>query len=67
MWEQADGSIRVVDGGRELAHRPWVPPSKAQPVFKNRKPFEPAPSQRITVGRPRPQRPATPPARPPAG
>lgn len=47
VWERADGSLHIPDGGKRLEHRPWTPPPKVRKPIVNNKPYKPGARQQI--------------------
>jgi transposase len=52
VWEQADGSLLIIDGGKRLDHGPWVAPPKVRKPIVNNKRYKPGPHQQFSL-RPR--------------
>jgi transposase len=49
VWEQADGSLRIIDGGKQLEHGPWVAPPKIRKTIVNNKRYKPGPHQQFSL------------------
>lgn len=49
VWEQANGSLSILDGGKRLAHEPWTQPPKVRRPVVNNKRFKPGPKQQISL------------------
>ncbi len=49
VWEQADGSLRIIDGGKQLEHGPWVAPPKVRKPIVNNKRYKPGPHQQLVL------------------
>lgn len=49
VWEQADGSLSILDGGKHLAHAPWTAPPKVRKGVVNNKRYKPGPKQQISL------------------
>jgi hypothetical protein len=52
IWEQADGSLLIIDGGKRLEHGPWIAPPKVRKPIVNNKRYKPGPHQQFSL-RPR--------------
>ncbi len=50
VWEQADGSLSILDGGKRLAYERWTPPAKVRKPVVNNKTYKPGPKQQISLG-----------------
>jgi transposase len=57
IWQQADSSLQILDGGRHLNFRPWTPPVKARKPIVNNKRYKPGPHQQLKLGGSLPPRP----------
>jgi len=49
LWQQMDGTLRIIDGGKRLSFAPWTAPPKIRPVVKNNKVHKPAARQQIRL------------------
>jgi transposase len=56
LWQQTDGTLRIIDGGRRLSFAPWTPPQKIRAVVKNNKVHKPTARQQIRLPGSRPPR-----------
>jgi len=57
VWEQLDGTMRLLDGGGSLIYAPWMEPAKTRRVIKNNKVYKPARHQQLKLpgSTPRPE------------
>src|SRR5665213_2175453 len=55
IWQQADGSLQILDGGRRVSFRPWTPPPKVRKPIVNNKPYKPGPHQQFKFSGSRPR------------
>jgi transposase len=49
LWQQVNGTLRIIDGGRHLNFAPWTPPQKIKRVVKNNKVHKPTAQQQIRL------------------
>jgi len=56
LWQQIDGTLRIIDGGKRLSFAPWTPQPKIRPVVKNNKVHKPTARQQIRLPGSRPPR-----------
>jgi transposase len=49
VWQQLDGTLRLLDGGGSLSYGPWTAPPKARPVIKNNKVYKPGRHQQLKL------------------
>lgn len=49
IWQQADGSLQIHDGGRRVSFGPWVAPPKARKPIVNNKRHKPGPHQQLRL------------------
>jgi transposase len=50
VWEQLDGTVKLLDGGGPLRYGPWTAPPKARPVIKNnKKSYKPGRHQQLKL------------------
>jgi hypothetical protein len=56
IWQQADGSLQIIDGGRRVRFHPWTPPPPARKPIVNNKRYKPGPHQQFKISPPGPPR-----------
>lgn len=56
LWQQPDGTLRIIDGGKTVSFVHWMPPLKARGVVKNNRVHKPTARQRIRLSGSRPPR-----------
>jgi len=49
LWQQINGTLRIIDGGKSVSFAPWTPPQKIRPVVKNNKVHKPTTRQQIRL------------------
>jgi hypothetical protein len=49
IWQSADGTLTILDGGRRLEFEPWSPPPKVKIPLKNNKRYKPGPHQQLVL------------------
>jgi hypothetical protein len=49
IWQQADGSLQILDGGRRMSFRPWTAAPKTRKPFVNNKRYKPGPHQQLKL------------------
>lgn len=54
VWEQLDGTVRLLDGGGVLSHGPWTAPAKVRRVIKNNQVYKPDRRQQLRLPGSRP-------------
>lgn len=47
LWQQPDGTLRIIDGGKTVSFVPWTQPPKIRPVVKNSRLHKPTARQQI--------------------
>ena len=47
LWQQPDGTLRIIDGGKTVNFVPWTPPQKIRGVVKNNRVHKPTARQQI--------------------
>lgn len=52
VWQHADGTLTILDGGKRLAYEPWEPKKKVKEPLKNNKRYKPGKHQQLVL-RPR--------------
>lgn len=58
LWQQPDGTLRIIDGGKSVNFVPWMPPQKIRGVVKNNRVHKPTARQQIHLPGSRAPRPA---------
>jgi transposase len=56
LWQQADGSMQIIDGGRRVSFHPWTAPPKVRKPIVNNKRHKPGPHQQLHLPGSKPPR-----------
>jgi hypothetical protein len=49
LWQELDGTLRIIDGSRRLSFAPWTPPQKIRGAVKNNQVHKPTARQQIRL------------------